>query len=341
MGLLTPMLRRSTFRRAARAAGIATMLPASLTAAPALETDQYFAWTKPLEDASAVVNAKVNKELLIAIEEASRSRHGASCHDVSRAAMQRFRFFIFQDIQLWVDNAPFVDRVPGSPEEELAYRRESIYPFRGLLDVGISIPPSPTIEIDGIRLGTDKLSHFFSNGWRYYRRYLRHRQRGASQTEAERRATRPGVWYEKNILGYALSGVFSIGDMEANHEGMLFFRSLCEGDAARLVRDEGRWRLARPFDVREHVSPEWDESYRVSVYSPGRWRRVKKLLTRYCPLLDHPAVVARRAEYASRDRVTPTDRLVDELVREGRLADPSGFTLEAVCAAGQTDVTRR
>ncbi len=329
---------RSVRAAAARAALSMALALAWGPDARALETDQYFAWTKPLEDATAAVNAKVNKELLQALRDANEaeSRRGESCYDVSRRAMKRFRFFIFQDIQLWVDNAPFVDRVPGTPEEELAYRRDSLYPFRGLRDVGMSIPPSPTIEIDGIRIGTDKLSHFFSNGWRYYRRYLRHARRGQSTEEAEAGAIGPGVWYEKNILGYALSGVFSIGDMEANYKGLLFFRSLCDGEAPRLVNEGGAWRLARPFDIREFVTPEWDESYRPSVYSPGRWRRVRRIMRRYCPLLDHPDVVARRADYARRDRVTETDRLVDKLVKEGRIADPSGYAIDTVCAAASS-----
>ena len=88
-----------------------------------------------------------------------------------------------------------------------------------------------------------------------------------------------------------------------------------------------------PFDFRDHVSPEWDESYQVSIFSERRWNKVRPVLEQYCPLLRSDDVSRRRDRYARLDRATPTESRLAELVREGRLADPSRFTLERVCGS--------
>ncbi len=330
-------MRRGGIARAAarglRPVAVAALLCSAAAPALPLETDQYFAWTRPIADAADAINAKMSLELQAAVREANARRRPAECHDVRRLLQRRLRFFIFQPIQIWTDHAPFVDRVPATAEEEFAYRRESLYPYRGLVDLGVSIPPSPTIEVDGIRLGTDKLAHFFSNGWRYHARYRRAVRRGASEEDALATVERTGAMMEKTLLGFYLSGVFSLADMEANRRGFEFYRALCDGEAPAFVNDGGAWRVARPFDIRKHVSPEWDESWRASIYTRFRWRRVEPRMAARCSELGHPLVAERRAAYARRDVETPTDRLVARLVRDGRLPDPERFTIDAVCRA--------
>jgi hypothetical protein len=321
---------------AARFAAAAAAVVCACELSAALETDQYYAWTVPLDDSADVIDAKINREMALVLEEIDGPDE-RTCREISRTLMRRMRFVIFQPIQLWIDNVSLIDRYPATPEQEFAYRRESIYPYSGLADIGVSIPPSPTIEVDGIRIGTDKIAHFFSNGWRYYERYRHARSRGLTEEAAVERALRKGFVYERTVLGYALSGVLSIADLEANERGMQFFRSLCEGDRPRFERRGDRWVLARRFSIDGYVTPEWDESWRPSVYTDFRWRRVRQRLVQYCPGLDHPDVRTRRARYALRDDNTLTDRLVDQLVAEGRIEEPAKFSIEAVCEQQRAD----
>ncbi|RMG42956.1 MAG: hypothetical protein D6718_13130 [Acidobacteria bacterium] len=299
--------------------------------AAALETDQFYAWTDPPRDATAAVNAKFQAEIEGALERVNAGRTPPSCHEVARRIMWRFRFVMFQNIEVWAMNTRLVERVPRTPEEMARYLDASIYGERGPIDIGMSIPPSPTIQVAGVLMGTDKLGHFVSSGWRYYERYRRARRRGLPAAEAEEHAIRTGILVERLILGRATSGVFSLGDLEANHAGMRFYRDLCEGDSPWLVLEKGRWRMARPFDISRYVGPEWDESYQPNVYAERRWRRVRPRLLAHCRDLLDPAVRARRAAYASRERETPTERIVAELVAEGRLPDPERFTIDRNC----------
>ncbi len=303
------------------------------SSATALETDQYSAWGRELSDATNALNAKVNLEIERVLEHANASENGRQlgCHQMVKQILPRFRQFIFQDIELWTTNTTLVDRIPRTPEEELAFRGEYLYRITGPLDLGTKVPPSPTIELNRIRIGTDKLSHFFSEGWWYYKWYRKARSRGLEPEESEQYALRRGIFPEKTILGLLASGVFSLGDLEANFQGMRFLVGLCKEDNPRLFKTDTGWVMRRPFDFRDYVTPEWDESYHPSVYSKRRWKKVLPVLTEYCDRYEHPAVVERRAHYARIDRVTPTERLIDELVGEGRLSDPQQFSIEANC----------
>jgi hypothetical protein len=104
------------------------------------------------------------------------------------------------------------------------------------------MPPSPTIEIAGVRVGTDKLSHFFLGGPWLEITYRAALKRGASRDEATRRAIALGILTERTVLGASSSGIVSLGDLEANYQGFLFFRPLrrlirADADARRLAPD--------------------------------------------------------------------------------------------------------
>jgi hypothetical protein len=293
----------------------------------ALETDQFYTWGRPIADSTDVLNAKVNSEIALALDElnAGRLRTSRSCEKVSKKVMWRLRFLIFHEIEMWALNSPLVARIPSTPEEELHYRKVNLYGNHGPLDIGTSIPTSPTIQVHGVRFGTDKLSHFISSGWRYHLRYHRALRKGATPEEAEQRAIRRGILFEKTILGAMTSGVFSRSDLEANYQGMRFFIDLCDGESPLLARTDEGWTMARPIDFRNYVVPEWDESFQTSTYSKGRWRKVRPVLIRYCSLLENAEYLDQLEAYRLRDRLTPTEVEIEEQIREGRLRDPQDY----------------
>lgn len=313
----------------------ATLLAASWAGpAGAIETDQYYAWDREIEDSTEILNAKINSEILLVLDEvnAKPSWPGLDCFQVAKRIHNHFRLFIYHDLELWANNTSLVDRVPATAQEELLFRRSYLYHTRNPFDVGTWMPPSPTIEVAGVRIGTDKLTHFFSEGWMSYGWYRGGIKKGLSPAEAELRAIRRGILLERSILGMAASGVFSSADLEANYQGMRFFRGLCDPERPALRSSERGWRMERPFDLRQHVSPEWDESWQSSIFANRRWKKVEPVLRGYCSLLDDPRIVRRREEYARRDRETVTESYIGELVRRGKLADPRSFSVERLCA---------
>ncbi len=194
------------------------------------------------------------------------------------------------------------------------------------------MPFTPTIEIAGVRMGTDKLAHLVSSGWTYSTEYRKAIEEGESFDDAERVAVQRGLTEESLFLGGMVSGVQSISDIEAGYGGMRFYRNLCGGDDPILELDEEGWTLSRPVDLRDYVTPRWDESYQPSVYSPSRWRKVKPVLEGYCDRLDDPQVVVMRRRYREHDHRSVVGEMVAERVAAGKIADPARFGIEAVCA---------
>ena len=301
-------------------------------AAPGLETDQFFAWGRPLEDMTGVLNARVNLELERLVAELNRDGRDRPCQKVRFRFFKRHRMLFFDGFETWSVNSPLVSRSPAGADEMREFKQHYLYGgTSSVFDTGRWMPPSPTVEVNGVRLGTDKLTHLLGTAWYYHRWYRKARSRGVPLAEAEDRAVRRGLGHEITILGRAVSGVLSLADLEANYEGMWFYEHLCAGDDPNIVYDEGVWRLRRPFDLRDYVTPEWDESYQPNIYIRRKWPKVRQRMLRYCRMLEHPQVRAMREAYAERDRVTETEKLIEEMVVAGKLPDPSQFTIESVC----------
>ena len=317
---------------------LSAMLVACLPAS-ALESDQYYAWGRELDDATDLLNAKVRLEIDRLLIELNARASRPKCEKVAKRIGVHFKQLIFHEIEIWAANSSLVPRIPATAEEELTFTDRYLYRHTHLLDYGTKVPPSPTIELNGVRLGTDKLSHFFSEGYWYFRWYLNKRGSKRTPEELERWILRRGIVWERTILGLLSSGVFSIGDLEANYQGLQFFIGLCEGDSPALVEGETGWSYVGEFDFRDYVTPEWDESYQPVIFGRRRWKKVRPALREYCPMLTDPWVVEQRRVYALADRVTPNVRIVKELIDAGKLRDPRRFALEANCdeSAGRND----
>ena len=303
-------------------------------AVQAIETDQYYTWGRPMEDSLEVMNAKVNLEIDRALAQTNPQRRapGMTCEAARKRIVNHFRLLLIHRLELWAINSALVARIPATADEELQYRELYLYHGRHPLDPAVLVGPSPTIQVDGVRFGTDKLTHFFSQGWLYYKAYRKGRRSGLSHEEAESKAIDLGVLSERTLLGMAASGVFSRADLEANYQGLGFMTAMCDPVRPLLIRTDVGWQLREPFDFHDYITPEWDESWQSSIIGNSRWKRILPVLEGYCARLYTPEVRAQRQRYASRDSVTPTERRVQELVDEGKLADPLVYSIEQVCS---------
>lgn len=292
------------------------MLAAALAQpATAFETDQYLALEAGIEDSSAVINEYLNEEL-----RALLLRPGVAameCRDIPKAYYRSlFRGLLASRLQRFLKTDPRVDRFPDG----LTYRehlRRSIYrkpwfPF--------FLPLSPTIRVGEVRFGLDKFGHFFGFGRRYYKRYERLRGRGRSDGEAVRRVVRRGLRQERLFVGGLADGVFSHGDLEANYQGMELAKAFCRGDDPYIERLGGRWIARREIDLRDYVTPSFDESYNNNHYPRPRWKRVRPILVaEHCDRYFSPKVQARMERYARIDRPNPSKRVIEEyFARRGR-----------------------
>ena len=119
---------------------------------------------------------------------------------------------------------------------------------------------SPTVKIYGSQFGTDKIAHFFQQGYGYYKIYNRALAKGLSSDEATLKAVRWGQMTERTFYGTLISGVYSNGDLAANYVGLKFYQGLTHeikiGDAARpavLILNDGVWTFNETVDLRQNL----------------------------------------------------------------------------------------
>ena len=107
---------------------------------------------------------------------------------------------------------------------------------------------SNIIKVAGNLVGTDKIDHFFDQGYAYWRI--------SGYGRDSRRAIDYGVDSEWGWYGISSAGVFSYADLRANWAGYRFFDSLQEYysiDSHQLMTRK------KAFDWSDWVDPQWDE----------------------------------------------------------------------------------
>ncbi|MEW6055335.1 MAG: hypothetical protein AB1540_01865 [Bdellovibrionota bacterium] len=297
----------------------------------ASETDQYFAWDKPLKDSTSELNALVNQTISGVVR--AVGEQNLSCHSLSsliRAALALEGW----KLEFVSNYHSEIDRVPFSESQKEEFDRESFYgsevDFKNRV-----MPKGQTVLAAGVRFGFDKIQHFFSTGFRAYERYREVIERQGTEEEAVKAAVDYGISTEWRYLGMWSSGVFSFGDLEADYQGVRFYSSLCRGEKPRLTKSkaDNRWQYDGSFDFRDYVSPAWDESYNPSVYNHRRWVFTKKIIQKRCNLLRSNEIQSQRDRY--RNWSTPPSAsmvYIESLLKQGeKVPDPTLYSVEKVC----------
>ncbi len=301
----------------------------------AAETDQYYSWRYPVADASTVFHQKINEEIGAALEDVNSTwwMQPFTCQDVAQEIESRFSFVGLHKIELW---AQLANGLPRQPTDHAYYRRHNIYRYNHPLYWDLTfVWLGKTVQIGGVSFGTDKLGHFFKQGWRYYQTFREVLSKNDDTGAALQAAIDVGVTQELTWLGLGASGVFSYADLEANYQGFRFFYDLCDGPEQLLrINDQG-WYLREPVDLRAYVNPWWDESLNNCAYTEERWLGVKQALKDYCPLLEEPHVQARRRTLRRNPRPSVSTLYLAALAEIGRIPDNHSFSIEQACGPVQ------
>lgn len=270
----------------------------ALCPAHAGETDQYLAWGVELEDSSEAFNRFLNDE----IEEFLRKTNSWARRSYGPEELtQDLYLYLFQGlyssrVRKWVKHSADVDRFPDDSVSSLQYRKMSIY--RDLSIPHVILPLARTIRLNDVYLGIDKIGHFFGFGRRYYKRYLRFREEGLSEQEAMERVVLSGIHLEDTLVGKVVDGIFSHADLEADFQGFVMAKDLCDGENPYIIHDGEAWILAREIDIRKYITPDFDESYNNSTYWGTRRRNVLAILKdEYSAKRSLPEVQERIAGY--------------------------------------------
>ena len=289
-------------------------------AAVAYETDQFSGRLNDIADSTAALDERVNRSIAQAVADWSGPRDEKLVVDN-----------IYYDIGgvHWVDRIERWAMSSGEVEHLQTSRFRSIYrghPIWATRVAGL-FGTGPTIKLNGVLIGSDKLGHFLSQGRKFWLRFR--------QSRDEAQAAEHSAYTERALFGQMTTGVYSNADLVANYEGYRFYRSLFEDDIvpgkpAVLAWDGGKWVIQGAFTWADFVNEYWDEALNVNHFDGLLYPHMKERLETFCP------------DYRTAPELYGMDLAAeDELQRRYghlQLRDSSELRLDQLCTSG-TDAT--
>jgi hypothetical protein len=231
----------------------------------AAEVDSFTA-RHPLRDAAPLLDQVVNVWLEEALIEANRkpllptlSGGGRLACDSARlidAVKSRFAGYLIGQLETFANESTAVDKI-RVPFADSIYRD---FDFTESPAVALTGRLAVLLRLGDVYVGSDKLGHFFTEGYSYYELYLR---------SGEAAAIDYGRLTEISFYGLLTTGIFSWADLAANLNGMRFWNELLALRPDPLTRqppipllrcEQGQWKRQRDFHWRDYVDDAWDEA---------------------------------------------------------------------------------
>jgi hypothetical protein len=269
----------------------------------AFETDQYNLPPKPLADIGDEVSqyaeqnlrkavGKINAEILLrqsCLENNSKTLGKTKCnsHENERAKLRFLRSedavarevynLLGSGIPPFTSSGTWMElhRFNARPARYKTSYEKSIF-FVWLADY---LTISSTVKIYGSQFGTDKIAHFFQQGYIYYKIYNRALAEGLTPEKAAQKAIQWGQKTERTFYGTIVSGVYSNADLCANYVGMKFYQGLTrpvkignETRPAVLLLKNGVWTFNESVDlqkilIKPFISDHFNEALNPSVFT--------------------------------------------------------------------------
>lgn len=294
---------------------LGVVLLMQLTAAFAFETDQYNLPPVPLADIGDEVSeyteenirkaiAKINAQIVIrqACLENKKANCGPAQTERNKLVYLRSEEAIALEVfKLLGDGIiPFTKagtymnshKFRGQPARYKTNYRQSIFVWLPTDYFTIS----PTVNLYGAHFGTDKIAHFFQQGYTYYRICERAAAKGLESNKAVEKAVKWGRMTERTYYGTLVGGVFSNADLYANYAGMKFYHGLIRtvkiGSEIRpsiLLLKGGFWTINEKADLREvlikpFMTDHLNEALNPSLFIVGLRSSIRgKVKKQSCP----------------------------------------------------------
>ncbi|HKJ50281.1 MAG TPA: hypothetical protein VKB27_02205 [Gammaproteobacteria bacterium] len=241
---------------------LATVLYAATPASEASESDPWTYAYIPLADSAPQVSGRLALALESVIAAVNPGNGGERLDADDRSV--EFRFFAeFQQRNIrelaWgmfercigtrsCDGWPEIERIQMTPEESVYHAADWRY-------IPSRLHLASIVKVCGVRMGADKLSHFFDDGFHYFNA-LRSRRKNLEPEDIRRLS----MTFERTYMGTRMTGILSRADIEANLTGVRFYSDIFGGEAPMIGRGpDGRLVLLRKPDICDYVTPQYDE----------------------------------------------------------------------------------
>jgi len=226
------------------------------TPAQAFESDQFNLAPAPLSDIGPETSEFVFQQLVLAVE-AANTRLEKKPEERANADPVLVEEF---DRRLGVGfPGSKIERFMGKHEFKVANSRfkpryrDSIFFHYRLTHLTLS----PTVNLFGHEMGTDKIGHFFPQGYDYYKIVQKQMRAGLTEEAGIREAIKWGQRTERGFYGMRLTAVWSNGDLAANLAGYHFIKNLLQEVILNGVK---RAPMVKRIEVAEGASPRFEVS---------------------------------------------------------------------------------
>jgi len=309
------------------------------------EVDQYLAWSYLPTDNSDKLNTIYNREIKDALIVINQQTPDCSCEEAAAQILQHFGVVLNSPIEQHIKQSSDFDRTPSFDTNLPEYFRNSIYwkepnttSQSRFQEISLDTQIDEIINIGGVYIGVDKLTHFMGSGYLYYQAYRIALKGGASKEEAIKTAINIGVFGESKVLGKFASGVFSYADLESNYQGFVFAKNLCSKNEPYLQKTTQGWKLVSAFDINDYVNPFWDESYNPSFYYGGfnltfmsKSEAVLKNLPKFCDKYQSKEVQSIFTYYDSIASPSFSVEYLKLLIDNEDIPNPNMFNIRTIC----------
>lgn len=223
------------------------------------EVDDVTTYHEPLADSEAVINAHAEEiiaDLLAKNPPCDMERFA------KRAGVALKGNVIFGVLEKFANDSSLVQK-HRIPVRQSIYRGTPFEPSVVSRVMGLG----PTVNVAGLRIGTDKIGHFLAMGFDLFHRY--------QWTRSIESLVEQSRWEEEGFWGGISTGVISLGDVAANLDGFLFWSDfLGQSRNPFFACDDGRLRQIRPFRLSDYVTAAWSEAINCSDYSSADYMSV-------------------------------------------------------------------
>ncbi len=307
----------------------------------ALETDQYVVWNSDLslKDSTDPLNEYMNKTVSETLEKLNQNASNLSkdqCTVVTNKIIKAFQTITPPEdkIEQEMHTNEKIDLYPRVTSFS-EYYKASIY--RNILVIISKVFAfiSPSIKINNVFIGIDKLGHFISQGKEYFDIYKIAIENEKNIYQAETIAINSGIQQEYGKYGLLLSGVFSFSDLEANYQGFKFSKNICYDSKEPYVvfnTEVNKWVQVRKIDMRKYVNPNWDESYNNSYFGSSSAPKIVPIIKTYCELYQSKKIQNLRAKYDEAKGMPSFSKIyLWKRMLEGSIINQSTYSIKTLC----------
>lgn len=216
----------------------------------------------PLSDSSALVSTQLQRTIQVVID-AINSMPAEELRSLDDTALEfaffaEFRSRYIRDVTWGMfEKCIGTNACPDWPRFERIqmYPQESVYYAARWRFIPSRFHLASILQVCGIRIGADKLTHFFDDAFHYFNA-LRSKSSGLEPDDIRRLS----MTFEQTYMGTRLTGIVSRADIEANLAGVQFYGEFFGGSSPIIGRGhDGRLLMLRKPDICDYVSEGFDE----------------------------------------------------------------------------------